>query len=200
MPGLHEDKQVSISPSWLVVDNTRYPIRTIVRVEFNRFKPRLGWAYTFFFVGVALLPWSVYQFWNPTLPDSIPWAMLIASAGMCMTAAWIVFGARTRYRILVSLLDGGQVRINKSNTQEAEGVLNGLTKAMDWHRSPDILTESARPDRIRRRRATASGANSGSSQSGVDPQSGDANKAREAARRKARQLIPLIGALLKDRN
>jgi hypothetical protein len=152
---LYRDERISVTPSWLSVDNSRYSIRTVVKLEYGSIRPQLGIAYIFFFGAIALMAYSLYQFTKPALPTLVPWIMLLGSEVIFLYAATVAFRSKTRYQITVTLLDGGKVPILTGNTEQAQGLLDSLTLAMDWHRNSDVLIEAERSSHVRQAHASS---------------------------------------------
>lgn len=211
---LYRDDRISVTPSWLSVDNSRYSIRTVVRLEYDRIRPQLGIAYIFFFGAIILMAYSLYQFTKPALPTLVPWIMLLGSVVIFLYAATVAFRTKTRYQVTVTLLDGGKVPIRTGNAEQAQGLLDSLTLAMDWHRNSDVLIEAERSSHIRQARASSSKGDSGrddASQSApvkgasyeaaaVEASKPAASNPREHPSRVVRKLPPIIAALLRGRD
>lgn len=145
-----------MSPSWLAFDNSRYAIRTVVRLDFKSTKPQLAAPYAFIVAGVLLMIYSLYHFSNEGLSPVVPWLMLIASLAMCVLFGFVVFNARTSHHLLVTFIDGSKLPITTQNIDQANNLLDSLTRAMDWHRSADVVLESQRNSHVRKGYAVSS--------------------------------------------
>jgi len=128
----------------------------VVKLEYDTIRAEPGIAYFFFFGSIILGAYSLYQFTKPELPTLVPWIMLLGSIVIFLYAASVVFGSKTRYKVIVTLLDGSNVPIITANGEQAQGLLDSLTKALDWHRSGDILIDAERASHVRRSRASSS--------------------------------------------
>jgi hypothetical protein len=180
-----------------------------VRLEYNTIRPQLGIAYIFFFGAIILMAYSLYQFTKPTLPTLVPWIMLLGSVVIFLYAAAVAFRSKTRYQVVVTLLDGGKIPIVTGNGEQAQGLLDSLTLAMDWHRNSDVLIEAERGKHIRQAHASSNkGASTkGSAAEGVsnevpveDTNHPAVTDSKQHPSRVVRKLPPLIAALLKGRN
>jgi len=164
---LYRDDRISVTPSWLSVDNSRYSVRTVVKLEHNTLRADPGIAYFFFFGAIILGAYSLYQFTKPELPTLVPWIMLLGSVVIFLYSASVAFASKTRYQVVVTLLDGDKIPIVTGNGKQAQGLLDSLTLAMDWHRNGDILIEAERDSHVRRSVASSSkGQDSGTEKSG----------------------------------
>lgn len=146
---LYHDDRISVSPSWLSIDNARYSIRTVVRLEYASTPPQLGIAYSFFFGAIVLIAYSFYQFTKSSLPTVVPWIMLLGSVAILLYSAFVIFSSKTRHQITVTLLDGGQVPIVVGKGEQAQSLLDGLTRAMDWHLNRDFPIATKRGSHVR---------------------------------------------------
>lgn len=153
---LYSDDRFHVSPSWLAFDNSKYAIRTIVRLDFKSIKPALGVHYAFIVAGLLLMIYSAYHFNNEALSPIVPAIMLIASVAMCVIFGAIVLQAKASHHIQVRFIDGGKKTIAMSNIDQANGVLESLTEAMDWHRSGDVVLEAQRSSHVRKGYAVSS--------------------------------------------
>ncbi len=196
---LYSDKNVEITPSWLSVGQTRYAIRTVVRLDNQESQPRVGIAYVFFFGAILLMAYSLFQFKNPELPVLIPWLMLLASFLIWVYSGWVAFSSKTRYRLLVTLLDGHEVSIETAAKSTATSMLTALTLAMDWHRNEDILIEAERASHVRRRQASSSHGGASHNERGDKHLSEPEQKQADKERRHVQKLMPLLAAILKGR-
>ncbi|MFK8074977.1 MAG: DUF6232 family protein [Granulosicoccus sp.] len=145
-----------MSPSWLAFDNSRYAIRTVVRLDVKSIKPQLAIPYTFIVVGVLLMIYSLYHFSNDSLSTVVPWFMLIASLALCVLFGFVVFNARITHHLVVTFIDGSKLPITAQNIDQANNLLNSLTKAMDWHRSTDVVLDAQRKSHVRKGYAASS--------------------------------------------
>lgn len=209
---LYRDERISVTPSWLSVDNFRYPIRTVVSMESSTIRPRLGTAYMFFFGAIILMAYSLYQFTKPALPEIVPWVMLIASVAIFLYAATVAFRSRTRYQIIVTLIDGARVPVVTNSGKQAQGILDSLTSAMDWHLQSDVLFDAKRSSHIRKAHATSTKKDQSktkpTSASNAEPAPAQADSARanddplkpHPSRVVRKKLAPMILAMLKGRD
>jgi hypothetical protein len=190
-----------------------------VRLEYSTIRPQLGIAYIFFFGAIILMAYSLYQFTKPALPTLVPWIMLLGSVVIFLYAATVAFRSKTRYEVMVTLLDGGKIPIITSNGEQAQGLLDSLTLAMDWHRNSDVLIEAERGSHVRQAYASSS---KGAASKGVSNEAASSNVAsnegasheatavilsnsaagdpKQHPSRVVRKLPPLIAALLKGRD
>lgn len=193
-------RQIVVTPSWLNVEQTRYAIRTVVRLDNQTTKPSVGAAYFFFFIAIALMAYSVYQFTKPQLPIFIPWIMLLGSLVICLGSAWLALSAKTRYRIQVTLIDGYKVGIQVDSGDTANKLLSALTLAMDWHRSADIVIDAERASHVRRRLATAAHVVTGyAANNDVSASEAGHKDSAESKRRRAQRLAPILASMFKGR-
>lgn len=153
---LFSDDRFSVSPSWLAFDNSRYAIRTVVRLDFKSTRPQLAAPYAFIVAGVLLMIYSLYHFSNESLSPVVPWFMLIASLAICVLFGFVVFNARTSHHLLVTFIDGSKLPITTRNIDQANNLLDSLTEAMDWHRSADVVLEAQRNSHVRKGYAVSS--------------------------------------------
>lgn len=153
---LYSDDRFSVSPSWLAFDNSRYAIRTVVRLDFKSSKPQLTAPYAFIVAGVLLMIYSLYHFNNDSLSPVVPWFMLIASLAICVLFGFVIFNAKTSHHLQVTFIDGSKLPITTHNIDQANHLLDSLTKAMDWHRSGDVVLEAQRSSHVRKGYAVSS--------------------------------------------
>lgn len=196
---LYSDKLVEITPSWLSVGQTRYAIRTVVRLDNQESQPRVGIAYVFFFGAILLMAYSLYQFKNPELPVLIPWLMLLASFVIWVYSGWVAFSSKARYRLLVTLLNGHEVGIETAEKPTAAARLAALTQAMDWHRNEDILIDAERASHVRRRQASSSRGGAVYNESDDDLSTEAEHQQADKEGRHLNKLMPLLAAILKGR-
>lgn len=145
---LYRDHQSSVSPAWLINGRSRYALRTVVKLEFCKIiqpRARAGFMLS---VGIVLSMVSVRYMLIDAQPDLIPVIMLAGSMTLMAGGACVLYLARPRFRIDVTLLDGSCVSLPRKTQAEAEGLLAGLSKAMDWHRS--TIPEGQGPSRTSR--------------------------------------------------
>lgn len=197
---LYRDDRISVTPSWLSIDNARYSIRTVVRLEYETLRPKLGIAYFFFFGAIILMAYSLYQFTKPSLHAWVPWIMLIGSVIIFLYAASMAFQSKTRYQIMVTLLDGAKVPIITGDGKQAQGVLDSLTLAMDWHRNSDIVIEAERSSHVRQAHASSSKGVTPEERSGTAQSNSATVDPAEHPSRVVRKLSPIIAAMLKRRD
>jgi len=215
---LYSDDRISVTPSWLAVDNARYSIRTVVRLEHATIHPQLGTAYIFFFGAIILMAYSLYQFTKPALPQVVPWVMLLASVAIFIYAAAVAFRSKNRYQVVVTFIDGVKIPIITENNKQAQGLLDSLTLAMDWHRNSDIVIDAERSNYVRQAHASSSQGPSSKQNSGSQDTAQDMTT-QEAAKepvvevshtaptepmphpsRVVRKLPPFIASMLKGRD
>lgn len=160
------------------------------------------------------MAYSLYQFTKPALPTLVPWIMLLGSVVIFLYAGAVAFRSKTRYQVTVTLLDGGKIPISTGNGKQAQGLLDSLTLAMDWHRNSDVVIEAERSSHIRqahassskrdsgRRDASQGGPTTGASHDAVEVETSNptANNSREHPSRVVRKLPPIIAAMLKGRD
>lgn len=150
------------------------------------------------------MAYSLYQFTKPTLPTLVPWIMLLGSVVIFLYAAAVAFRSKTRYQVVVTLLDGGKIPIVTGNGEQAQGLLDSLTLAMDWHRNSDVVIEAERGKHIRQAHASSSkgAATKGVSNEvpAVDTNHPAVADPKQHPSRVVRRLPPLIAALLKGRD
>ena len=194
---LYRDERISVTPSWLSVDNARYSVRTIIKLDYGTIRPKLGIAYSFFFGAIILMAYSLYQFTKPELPTLVPWAMLIGSVAIFLYAATVAFRSKTRYQVTVTLLDGEKIPILTSNGEQAQGLLDSLTLAMDWHRNSDVLIDAERSSHVRQ----AYAASSKGVKATAETSQSEGSDAKQHPSRVVRRLPPVLAAMLmKDRD
>lgn len=196
---LYRDDRISVTPSWLSVDKARYSIRTVVRLEYDTIRPQLGIAYLFFFGAIILMAYSFFQFTKPALPTLVPWAMLLGSVVIFIYAASVAFRSKTRYQVVVTFLDGSNIPIITGNGEQAHGLLDSLTLAMDWHRTSDVVIEAKRGSHVRQSYAS-SRKGAPDEASAVETSSSSAGDSKAHPSRVVRKLSPVIAALLKGRD
>lgn len=196
---LYRDDRISVTPSWLSVDKVRYSIRTVVRLEYDTLRPQLGIAYLFFFGAIILMAYSLFQFTKPALPTLVPWAMLLGSVVIFIYAATVAFRSKTRYQIVVTFLDGGNIPIITGNGLQAQGVLDSLTLAMDWHRTSDIVIDAKRGSHVRQAHASSS-KGAPDKAPALTTSTSPASDPEAHPSRVVRKLSPVIAALLKWRD
>lgn len=196
---LYRDDRISVTPSWLSVDNSRYSIRTVVRLEYRTIRPQLGIAYLFFFGAIILMAYSLFQFTKPALPALVPWAMLLGSVVIFIYAATVAFRSKTRYQVVVTFLDGSNLPVITGNGEQAQGLLDSLTLAMDWHRTSDVVIDAKRGSHVRQAYASSrKGASDDAS--AVEKSSSSAGDPKAHPSKVVRKLPPVIAALLKNRD
>jgi len=207
---LYSDERIRVTPSWLSFDQSRYAIRTIARIDYETHRPKVGIAYVFFFASIILLAYSLYHFTVPELPLLVPWLMLLGSLLICVVSGLIAFSAKTSYRVMVTLIDGGKVPIVTGSAKQAQGLLDSLTRAMDWHRSDDVVIETHRASHVRKHHATAATDMAGNPSQGNTAAS-PVQAATESAvasgvskephpSRVVRRLPPFLAGILKGRD
>ena len=140
------------------------------------------------------MAYSLFQFTRSTLPGYVPWIMLIGSVAIFLYAAWITFRSGMHYRIIVTLLDGEKIPLTTDDVDQAQGLLDSLTEAMDWHRSGDVLIDAERVSHIKKRHATARVV--GESASSSDAETSDQ---AEHPTKVMSKIPPVILGLLKGR-
>ena len=147
---LYRDPQSSVTPSWLVNGKSRYAVRTVVKLEFHKVIQPRARAGFMLLLGSVLSLVSVRYILIDAQPDFIPIIMLIGSIILMAGGGCVLYLARPRFRIDMTLLDGSCVSLRRRKQVEAEGLLAGLSKAMDWHRSADPELQSlTRTSRLR---------------------------------------------------
>lgn len=178
----------------------------------------------YFFGAIVLMAYSIYQFTKPALPVLVPWIMLLASFAIFLYAASVSFRSKTRYQISVTLLDGEKIPIVVGSGEQAQGLLDSLTLAMDWHRNSDVLIDAARASKVRQSYASSNkgesskrGVNNDTSDKGAsnkpaaDVKHSDNNPVvatsnlvgtdpKQHPSRVVRKLPPIIAALLRGRD
>jgi len=196
---LYRDDSFSVTPSWLSVGNTRYAIRTITRLDYDTIRPNLNVPYLFFFGAIVLMAYSLYQFTRPSVPAYVPWLMLIGSVSIFLYAAWNAFRTGPHYRLSVTLLDGEKIPLTTEDVDQAQGLLDGLTEAMDWHRNGDVLIDAERVSHVKQGRVAARLVGGRSSSRGGS--SADTNdKADSGDDRALPNIPPIILSLLRGRD
>lgn len=196
---LYRDDRISVTPSWLSVDKARYSIRTVVRLEYDTLRPQLVIPYLFFFGAIILMAYSLYQFTKPALPILVPWAMLLGSVVIFIYAATVAFRSKTRYQVVVTFLDGSNIPISTGNGEQAQGLLDSLTLAMDWHRTTDVVIEAERGSHVRQAYASSSKGVPGET-SVLKSSGSSASDPKAHPSKVVRKLSPVIAALLKNRD
>lgn len=186
-----------MTPSWLSVDQSKYAIRTITKINYGAIRPKLGVAYCFFFGAILLMAYSLYQFTKPTLPSLVPWLMLFGSVAIFLFAAAVAFRTKTRYKVIVTLLDGEKIPVITPNGEQAKGLLDSLTLAMDWHRNSDVVIDAARSSHVRQAYAASS---KGVADSGAGSAKAAGTDPKQHPSKVAGRLPPVIAAMLKGRD
>ena len=147
---LYRDPQSSVSPSWLVNGKSRYALRTVVKLEFHKITQPRARAGFMLLLGIVLSLVSVRYMLIDAQPYLVPIIMLTGSITLMAGGACVLYLARPRYRIDMRLLDGSCVSLLRRKQVDAEGLLAGLSEAMDWHRSADPELQSlSRTGRLR---------------------------------------------------
>lgn len=145
---LYRDSHTSVTPSWLVNGKSRYAVRTVVKLEFHKIMQPRARAGFMLLLGSVLSLVSVRYILIDAKPFIIPVIMLIGSMTLMAGGACVLYLARPRFRIDMTLLDGSCVSLLRRKQIDAEGLLAGISKAMDWHRNADpelqSLTRSTR--------------------------------------------------------
>lgn len=145
---LHEDAEARVTPSWLTVGGSSYAIRTIVRLDIKAYKPPTGLATCVFIFSLVLICICLLYLFRDTVPAPLAWMLLVASTLLMLYAAWYAFAIKTHYQVLVSLINGDPILLRRSRQEEAEGLYQGLTDAMDWHVGGDILINADNRDSV----------------------------------------------------
>jgi len=158
-------------------------------------RPKLNAPYIGFFGAILLMAYSLFQFTRPAVPGYVPWIMLFLSLVIFLGAAWITFRSGMHYRIVVTLLDGEKIPVTTDDIDQAQGLLDGLTEAMDWHRSGDVLIDAERVSHIKKSHASARvvGDNADSSDEAADEQAEHPTKVMS-------KIPPVILGMLKGRD
>lgn len=185
-PELFAEGATRVTPSWLTLGDSRYAIRTIGRLQYKEFNVYAGTATAVFFFAVMLVVFCLYRFNTSDLPSGLLWISLLLCVGLCLVAGWYAFLVKPLFRIQITLIDGEKVQLERNKRTEAQAILNAITRAMDWHRSDDVLLQVPRESHVRRRIAKA--------------RDEEAERAESKALdgRKARHLVPpLVSALIK---
>jgi hypothetical protein len=146
------------------------------------------------------MAYSLYQFTKPSLHAWVPWIMLVGSVVIFLYAASIAFQSKTSYQIMVTMLDGAKIPIVTGDGQQAQGVLDSLTRAMDWHRSSDIVIEAERSSHVRQAHASSSKGVAPEEKSGTKTAASATTDAAEHPSRVVSKLSPIIAAMLKRRD
>ena len=134
---LYRDSQSLVSPSWLVNGKSRYAVRTVVKLEFHTVIQPRARAGFMLLLGIMLSLVSVRYILIDAQPYLVPIIMLTGSITLMAGGACVLYLARPHYRIDMTLLDGSCVSLRRSKRVDAEGLLAGLSAAMDWHRCAD---------------------------------------------------------------
>lgn len=141
-----------------MVEQSRYAIRTIGQLDFKQISPKADRAVFGFFVGIALIVYSLYHLVTALVAVPALWIILLVSIGWTCVAAWYAFFTKAHYQITVVLLDGSRFHVKRRHLKQAQGLLDGVTRAMDWHRSnDDTAIDANRHSHVRRRIATVGG-------------------------------------------
>jgi len=183
---LHEDAEARVTPSWLTVGGSSYAIRTIVRLDIKAHKPPTVLATCVFVCALVLICICLWYLFRDTIPAPLAWVLLVASTLLMLYAAWYAFAIKSHYQVLVSLINGSPILLSRSRQEDAEGLYQGITEAMDWHVGGDILinadsrdslVSAERPSKLQHRVTTNSKSSSA------------------AERRSLRQVLPFLSIL-----
>ena len=138
---LYRDHQSSVSPSWLINGKSRYAVRTLVKLEFHKISQPKVRAGFMLLLGIVLTLVSARYIMIGAKPYLIPYIMFAGSMTLMAGGACVLYLARPRFRIDMTLRDGSCVSLLRKKQAEADGLLAGLNIAMDWHRSADDDTD-----------------------------------------------------------
>lgn len=139
---LYRDPQSSVSPSWLINGKSRYAVKTLVRLEFHTIsQPRVRAGFMML-LGIVLTSVSARYILIDAQPYLIPYIMLAGSMTLMAGGACVLYLARPRFRIDMTLLDGSCVSLRREKKADAESLLAGLGEAMDWHRNVDVEVDA----------------------------------------------------------
>ena len=108
-----------------------------MKLEFHRVgQPRVRAGFMLL-LGFVLSLVSVRYILIDAQPTIIPYIMLAGSMTLMAGGAGVLYLARPRFRIDMTLLDGSRVSLRRKKKADAEELLAGLNIAMDWHRIAD---------------------------------------------------------------
>ena len=136
-PELYRDDQSSVTPSWLINGKSRYAVRTLVKLEYHKISKPKTRAGTMLLVGAVLTALSIRYILIGAQPAHVPLIMLAGSVTLLLGSGCALYLARPRFRIDMMLLDGSCVSLRRKRQVDAEGLLGGLSRAIDWHRRAD---------------------------------------------------------------
>ncbi|MBX2825526.1 MAG: hypothetical protein KTR33_12405 [Gammaproteobacteria bacterium] len=130
---LFNDTLVRVTPAWLTVEHSSYPIRTIARLDFRERAQPSQAAVVVCLMGIVLMGICLWYLLSGTVPALLAWLLLLVSTGLMLIAAWFGFASRNYYELLVTFVNGETVQINRRDRLKAIRLQRALTEAMDWH-------------------------------------------------------------------
>ena len=187
---LYVNKGTKVTPSWLTLKNSHYAIRTIMRLEYKESNVYRNTATAVFFFALFLIVYCIYRFLTTELPDALFLILQLCCVGLWLFSGWFAFVVKPKFRISIVLIDGERVVVNRTERAEAQGLLSAVRRAMDWHRSDEVVLQASRQSHVRRSIAKKA----------VEPDTQLPAEQKAQKRRKIRRMIPLLPNLMKDKH
>ena len=143
---LYEDHDALVTPTWLTVGGTSYAIRTVIRLDHRSHEPPTGLARLMFCFAWILILVCLWYLLRDILPAPLAYVLLIASFIVMLFSGRYAITVKPHHQVLITLLYGAPVLVRRSSIEDAQGLLSGLTKAMNWHLGGEILINADRQE------------------------------------------------------
>ncbi len=143
---LFQERSITVTPSWLEIENSSYAIRYITRLTLDHAEPprRLAIGVLVFAVLLTTLP--IYYWLSGSMPQSINWLLLVACGALILGAAYVAFVMPSHYQLTISFTNQDSLPVQQHSKDVILRLEEALSLAVDCHRTHAVMDEQQQVD------------------------------------------------------